>query len=100
MKRDVIAIEIFDLRIVLKKSGINTFMSPPKKIKGIVPIKIDFESLFLKNEFPYNFDFKLFKLKRSSLKYQIMAKTLPSWIIADNEEPGSSIPKKEEIIFR
>ena len=29
-----------------------------------------------------------------------MAKTLPSWIIADKEEPGSSTPNKRDIIFK
>ena len=39
-------------------------------------------------------------LKISFLKYQIMAKILPSWIIADNEEPGSSMPKRRDITFK
>ena len=29
-----------------------------------------------------------------------MAKTLPSWMIADKEVPGSSIPKKSDTTFR
>ena len=36
----------------------------------------------------------------SYLKYQIRAKTLPNWSIADKEGPGSLIPKKIEMIFK
>ena len=36
----------------------------------------------------------------SLLKYQIRAKTLPSWIIADKEEPGSLRPKRKDITFK
>ena len=36
----------------------------------------------------------------SFLKYQIRAKTLPSWIIADKEVPGSSSPKRKDITFK
>ena len=36
----------------------------------------------------------------SYLKYQIRAKTLPNWSIADKEEPGSLIPKKIDTIFK
>ena len=39
-------------------------------------------------------------LKKSFLKYQNKAKILPSWIIADNEEPGSSIPKRRDMTFK
>ena len=42
----------------------------------------------------------LLNLKISFLKYQKRAKTLPIWIIADNEDPGSSIPKKRDITFK
>ena len=42
----------------------------------------------------------LFKLKKVFLKYQKIAKTLPSWIIADKEGPGSSIPKKRDMTFK
>jgi len=40
------------------------------------------------------------KLKISFLKYQTMAKSLPIWIVADKDAPGSSIPKKRDIIFK
>ena len=43
---------------------------------------------------------RLLNLNISFLKYQNRAKTLPSWIIADNEGPGSSIPKKKDITFK
>ena len=39
-------------------------------------------------------------LNKSFLKYQIRAKTLPNWIIADKEGPGSSTPKKRDITFK
>ena len=29
-----------------------------------------------------------------------MARTLPSWIVADRDAPGSSIPKKRDITFK
>ena len=36
----------------------------------------------------------------SLLKYQIRAKTLPSWIIADKEGPGSLRPRRKDITFK
>ena len=36
----------------------------------------------------------------SFLKYQTRAKTLPIWMMADKEGPGSSIPKKRDITFK
>ena len=38
--------------------------------------------------------------KKSFLKYQTMARTLPSWIVADKDAPGSSIPKKRDTTFK
>ena len=29
-----------------------------------------------------------------------MARTLPSWIVADKDAPGASIPKKTDITFK
>ena len=76
-------------------------MVPPSKIIGIVPIIIDFSNLsfskFTKNFFLEDWHFNL---KISFLKYQTKAKTLPIWIIADREEPGSSIPKKRDMTFK
>ena len=75
-------------------------MEPPSKIIGMVPIKIDI------NNRPWNkyskiaFEESLLNLKISSLKYQPRANTLPSWIIAETEEPGSSIPKRSEMTFK
>ena len=43
---------------------------------------------------------QILNLKKSFLKYQTRAKTLPSWIIADKEGPGSSIPKKRDMTFK
>ena len=72
---------------------------PPNKTIGIVAIKIDNIS-FLLIRWKLFLDSWFFNLKIFSLKYQARAKTLPSWIIADNDIPGSSIPKKREIIFK
>ena len=75
-------------------------MVPPNKIIGIVPIKIDLNKLWC-NKYSENFmEYCLFKLKISFLKYQIRANTLPIWIIADKEGPGSSIPKKRDMTFK
>ena len=75
-------------------------MVPPRKIIGIVPIKIDFNNLFCKKYSRFIFEVGILKLKKSFLKYQTRANTLPSWIIADKEEPGSSIPKKRDMTFK
>ena len=75
-------------------------MVPPTKIIGIVPIKIDLNKLSW-NKYSKNFfEFCLLKSKISSLKYQNRAKTLPIWIIADKEGPGSSIPINRDITFK
>ena len=75
-------------------------MEPPIKIIGIVPIKIDLNKLscikYSKNFSEYLF----FKLKISSLKYQTKANTLPIWIMADKDGPGSSNPNKRDITFK
>ena len=42
----------------------------------------------------------LFIFKMSFLKCQIRAKTLPSWIMADKDEPGSFIPKNSDMTFK
>ena len=83
-----------------KKEGINIFILPPSKIMGIVPIKIDLNNLSLKRYSRNFLEDWLLKLKISFLKYQAMARTLPSWIVADKDDPGSSIPKKRDIIFK
>ena len=75
-------------------------MLPPSKTIGIVLIKIDLNKLESKKKLKNFFEDLLFNLKISFLKYQIRAKTLPSWIIADKEGPGSSIPKKRDITFK
>ena len=36
----------------------------------------------------------------SLLKYQNKATTLPNWIIADNDEPGSSMPRSRDMTFK
>ena len=67
---------------------------------GIVPIKIDLNKLFW-NKYSKKFlEYFLLNSKKSFLKYQNRAKTLPSWIMADKEGPGSSIPKKRDITFK
>jgi len=75
-------------------------MLPPSKAIGIVPIKIDFNNFFCKKFSKDFFENLLLNLKISFLKYQTNAKTLPNWIIADKEAPGSSIPKRRDIIFK
>ena len=75
-------------------------MLPPSKTIGIVPIKIDLNNLSW-NRYSRNFlEDWLLKLKISFLKYQAMARTLPNWIVADKDAPGSSIPKKRDITFK
>ena len=75
-------------------------MVPPRKTIGMVPIRTDL------NNFSCNMKLKIFlevwllNLKISFRKYQIKAKTLPNWIIADKEGPGSSIPKKSDMTFK
>jgi len=67
---------------------------------GIVPIKIDLNYLSCKRYSRKFLEDWLLKLKISFLKYKAMARTLPSWIVADKEAPGSSIPKKRDMIFK
>ena len=66
----------------------------------MVPIKIDLNNLSCKRYSRKFLEDWLLKLKISFLKYQAMARTLPSWIVADKDAPGSSIPKKRDIIFK
>ena len=100
IKKETNAIDKFERRTASKKYGANNFILPPSKTIGIVPIKIDLNNLSCKR-FSRNFleDWFL-KLKISFLRYQAIAKTLPSWIVADKEAPGSSIPKKRDITFK
>ena len=49
------AIERLDRRILSKNIGKKIFMRLPKRMKGTVPIKIEFESLFLKKDLICNF---------------------------------------------
>ena len=94
------AIDKFERRILSKKWGTKNFTAPPNKIIGIVPINTDLNKLSCNKYLKDFFEYFLLKLKISSLKYQNRAKTLPICIIADKEEPGSSIPKKRDIIFK
>ena len=75
-------------------------MLPPSKTIGIVPIKRDLNNLWCKKLSKRLFVDWLLNLKKSFLKYQNKAKILPSWIIADNEEPGSSMPRTRGMIFK
>ena len=74
-------------------------MVPPSTIIGSVPIKTDLNN-FSSNKWKILFEGLYFNSKISFLKYQTRAKTLPSWITADKEGPGSSIPKKRDITFK
>ena len=67
---------------------------------GIVPINIEVDNLLNKKESKIFFEGEFLKLKISFLKYQNIANTLPSWIIADKDEPGSSIPNHKDMIFK
>ena len=100
IKKETIAIERFERKIIFEKSGINNFILPPRIMIGIVAIKIDLDNLLCKKKANKFFDDWSFNMKNSFLKYQKTAKTLPSWIIADIEDPGSSSPKKIEITFK
>ena len=75
-------------------------MVPPSKIIGSVPIIIDQNNLSCIKLSKNFFDDWLLNLLKSFLKYQTKANTLPIWIIADKEGPGSSIPKKRGITFK
>ena len=47
IRKETNAIDKFDRRILSKKYGTNNLNIPPRKIIGIVPIKIDFNNLSL-----------------------------------------------------
>ena len=90
----------FERRTFSKKEGINIFILPPSKTFGIVPIKIVLNNLSCKRYSRNFLEDWLLKLKKSFLKYQAMARTLPNWIVADKDAPGSSIPKKRDTTFK
>ena len=75
-------------------------MVPPSKIIGIVPIKIDLINLSWKSFLGFFLKYWPLNLKISFLKYQKSASMLPNWIMADKEEPGSSMPKTTDTIFK
>ena len=100
IRNETNAIDKFERRTFSKKEGINIFILPPSKTIGIVPIKIDLNNLSCKRYSRNFLEDWLLKLKISFLKYQAMARTLPSWIVADKDAPGSSIPKKWDITFK
>ena len=97
---DANPIDKFDRKNEFEKSEKNNFIITPEHIIGIVPIKIDLNNFFEKKEWYLFLEFTIFKLKIFFLKYQSIEKTLPIWIIADNEEPGSSMPRNKDIIFK
>ena len=94
------AIERFERKNESENPGTNTFIIPPTKTIGIVPIKIDLYILLDNNEFFSFTEFLFLKLKMVFLKYQNIAKTLPICIIADIDEPGSLIPNIRDMIFK
>ena len=100
IRNETNAIDKFERRTFSKKEGINIFILPPSKTIGIVAIKIDLSNLWRKRYSRNFFEDLLLKLKISFLKYQVMAKTLPTWIVADKDAPGSSIPKKRDTTFK
>ena len=97
---DTKAIERFERKNESENPGTNSFIIPPIKTIGIVPIRMDLYNLLNKNEFFSFIEFILLKLKILLLKYQSIAKTLPICIIAETEEPGSLIPNNRDIIFK
>ena len=100
IRNEINAIDKFERRTFSKKEGINIFIIPPSKTIGIVPIKIDLNNLSCKRYSRNFMEDWLLKLKISFLKYKAMAKTLPIWIKAEKDAPGSSIPKKRDITFK
>ena len=100
IRNETNAIDKFERRTFSKNDGMNIFILPPSKTIGIVPIKIDLNNLSCKRSSRKFLEDWLLKLKISFLKYQAMARTLPSWIVADKDAPGSLIPKKRDIIFK
>ena len=100
IRKEINAIDKFERRILSKKLGANNLIFPPRKIIGIVPIKIDLSNLSCNRKSRKLFEAWFFNLKISFLKYQNRAKILPNWIIADKEGPGSSIPKYSDITFK
>ena len=97
---DTIAIERFERKNESENPGTNSFIIPPIKTIGIVPIKIDLFNLLNRNEYLGFLEFVILKLEILFLKYQNIAKTLPICIIAETEEPGSSIPNNRDMIFK
>ena len=97
---EMIAIELFERKNELEKSDTKSLIIPPKKIIGIVAIKIDLINLLQIKELKILLDLTSKKLIISFLKYQMIAKTLPNCIIADKEEPGSSIPMNKDNTFK
>ena len=100
IKRETNAIDKFERRILSKKLEKDTFILPPSKAIGMVLIKIDLNSLLSEEKLLFFFEYWLFSLKISFLKYQHKAKTLPNWITADKEKPGSLIPKSWDKTFK
>ena len=100
IRNETNAIDKFERRTFSKKEGMNIFILPPSKTIGIVPIKIDLNNFSCKRYSRNFLEGWLLKLKISFLKYQAMARTLPIWIVADKDAPGSSIPIKRDITFK
>ena len=100
IRKETNAIDKFERRMLSKKYGTKNFIIQPSKIIGIVPITIDLNNLRCTKLSKIFFFVRLLNWKISFLKYQTIAITLPSWINADKDEPGSSIRKKREITFK
>ena len=97
---DTKAIERFERKNESENPGTNSFIIPPIKTIGIVPIKIDLFNLLNRNEYLGFLEFVFLKLKILFLKYQNIAKTLPICMIAETDDPGSLIPKNRDMIFK
>ena len=100
INKETNAIERFERKKESENPGYNNFINPPIKTIGIVPKRIDLNNLVEHRLYISFIEILFLKLKIPFLKYQNIAKTLPICIIADNEEPGSSIPNNRDMIFK
>tara|TARA_Y100000766_G_scaffold264335_1_gene257070 strand:+ start:597 stop:926 length:330 start_codon:yes stop_codon:yes gene_type:complete len=100
IKIDTTAIERFERKKESENPGTKSFINPPIKIIGVVPITIDLYKLIDIYLCLVFLEFIFLKWKIFFLKYQKIAKTLPICRIAENEEPGSLIPNNKDTIFK
>ena len=100
IRKETNAIDKFERRMLSKKYGTNNLTIQPSKIIGKVPNTIDLNNFWCIKVSKIFFFVRLLNWEISFRKYQTIAITLPSWINADKEGPGSSIRKKRDITFK